>query len=82
MVHELKIWPDEFEAIQAGLKTFEDRINNRNFQLGNVLKLREYFPNPFAESGKYSGREVNCQVMYIPNGWCIVSMKRLNEKED
>jgi ribosomal protein L37E len=41
-VHSLKTWPEYFEAQRAGRKTFELRRNDRNFQVGDLLVLREW----------------------------------------
>ena len=40
-VHELKTDPDVFDAVAAGLKTFEIRYNDRNYQVGDQLLLRK-----------------------------------------
>jgi len=60
MVHELKCWPEYFEAVISGAKTFEVRKNDRDFRVGDVLLLNEY--GPF--SG-YTGRETRQIVNYI-----------------
>jgi len=52
--HELKIWPEYFEAIWEYKKTFELRVNDRNYQVGDLLHLREWDP----EVKMYTGREV------------------------
>lgn len=62
--HDLKVWPECFEAIVAGIKTFEVRKNDRNYQVGDVLQLREYAPGP----DEYTGRETKCTVSYIVSG--------------
>ena len=59
--HELKIWPEYFEAIIAGTKTFDLRKNDRDFQVGDILWLREWHPN----GHYYSGRETMQRVTYI-----------------
>ena len=43
MVHELKILPNYFYDVVSGIKTFEVRFNDRDFQLGDQLLLKEYF---------------------------------------
>lgn len=43
-VHDLKCWPESFEAVLAGLKTVELRLNDRDYQAGDRLILREYDP--------------------------------------
>lgn len=44
MRHELKIWPQYFEPVMFGTKTFEVRENDRGFQPGDTVALREYDP--------------------------------------
>lgn len=38
-VHYLKIKPEYYKDVECGLKTFELRKNDRNFQVGDVLML-------------------------------------------
>lgn len=39
MVHYLKIKPEYYKDVECGIKTFELRKNDRNFQVGDVLML-------------------------------------------
>ena len=41
-IHELKAWPEYFTAMKNGLKTFDFRINDRNFQVGNFIMFLEW----------------------------------------
>ncbi|MBR3961234.1 MAG: DUF3850 domain-containing protein [Clostridia bacterium] len=59
MIHELKILPEYFYAVISGEKTFELRVNDRNFQKGDYLALNEYY------GGKYTGRSCMVYVDYI-----------------
>ena len=40
MEHELKIWPEFFDAVERGDKTAEIRVNNRPFAVGDRLITR------------------------------------------
>jgi len=75
--HELKTWPDHFQAVVDGRKCFELRQNDRHFCVGDRLRLRE-----FSLSEGYTGREAEADVVYIvyggqsglPEGLCIMSL--------
>lgn len=45
-VHELKIWPQYYFQVASGMKTFEYRENDRNFQKGDKVILKEWDPTP------------------------------------
>lgn len=62
--HDLKVWPEYYEAIEADLKPFEIRKNDRDYQVGDVLRLREYSPGP----DEYTGRETRRRVVYMLDG--------------
>jgi hypothetical protein len=76
--HELKTWPEYFEATLNGRKRFELRKNDRNFEAGDCITLMEYDP----DKSEYSGREVYCGINYILHGgqfglaigYCIMSI--------
>lgn len=86
--YELKSWPQFFESILAGEKTHElRRSDDRVFNVGDVLRLREFDP----KSNRYTGRDVLVKVTYITSAkhpcalsegslhaeFCILSIKRL-----
>lgn len=75
--HDLKCYPFYFEAVSSGLKTFECRYNDRNFQVGDELLLREYD----LEIG-YTGRVLVKKIVYIlsdfvglKSGYVILGVK-------
>ncbi len=57
--HELKILPEYFSAVAKSLKTFEIRKNDRNYQVGDLLELKEW------NDRKFTGDSVLMQVTYI-----------------
>lgn len=59
--HELKIYPKYFEAILDGKKTFEIRKDDRDFQVGDSIVLKEW------DNIKYSGREIQAIIKYKRN---------------
>lgn len=61
--HELKIEPDYFDGVISRQKTFEHRYNDRDFQTGDTLYLREYIP----KRRKYTGRNCTACITYITN---------------
>lgn len=44
MRHTLKIWPQFFSRVLDGTKTFEVRNNDRGYQAGDTVELREWNP--------------------------------------
>ena len=62
--HDLKSWPDFFEPILTGAKKFELRINDRKFNVGDVLLLREFDDRTHA----YTGRQIRKRVTYMLDG--------------
>lgn len=40
-IHELKIYPQYLDALKRGVKTFEIRYNDRNYQVGDILKFND-----------------------------------------
>lgn len=77
-IHELKIIPPYFSAVVAGIKRFELRKNDRDFKVGDTLRLCEYEP----AEGRYTGNTVEVLVTYIlqggsnlASGMCVMSIE-------
>jgi ASC-1-like (ASCH) protein len=79
--HYLKTWPEYFEEVWSGKKTFEVRKDDRGFRVGDRLVLFEW--NPEAESS--TGRTVDVTITYIlrggqfgiENGHCVMAFEHL-----
>lgn len=63
MRHELKIWPQYFSRVIDGSKTFEVRKNDRGFQCGDLVTLKEY--DPSINGGCYTGGRVDFKIGYV-----------------
>lgn len=61
MIHQLKTMPEYFNDVITGKKTFEFRVNDRNYKVGDYLALNEYDPN----TKTYTGRSCLVIVDYI-----------------
>lgn len=79
MTHALKTWPEYYNLLQKGDKTFELRKDDRPFEIGDSLILQEYE----LISG-YTGSELNFQITGIlrdagnfglRKGFCILSIR-------
>ena len=83
-IHELKILPTYFEAVQKRNKKFELRKNDRNFHRGDILRLQEW------DDEKYTGNEVDVLVQYIlydwhdglQDGYCIMSIEKISDDNE
>lgn len=89
MEHELKTDTAVFQQSWDGIKTFELRLNDRDFSVGDTLLLRETVYNgmemkdgkPFEYTGRAIEQEV-CTVLHGPiyglaDGWVIMSINCL-----
>lgn len=63
-VHELKAWPEPFEAMRRGEKLAEFRRDDRGFEVGCFLVLREWDP----ATERYTGEELFLEVLHIVRG--------------
>lgn len=86
ITHELKTWPEFFEAVWDGKKLFDLRKNDRNFRVGDQLCLREWNP----ATKEYTSRHVYTSVTFVlagghfglPEDLVILSLDpKLNRRE-
>jgi hypothetical protein len=80
MEHTLKTLPKYFNAVCDGMKTFEVRKDDRNFQIGDTLILLRY------ENGESQRAECIAKItyilgrdedekMFVPQGYVILGIK-------
>lgn len=67
MIHELKCWPEPFQAVREGRKHHEVRKADRHFVEGEELLLREWDPT----RGEYTGRTEFAVIGHVtrPGTW-------------
>ncbi len=58
---EKKIWPEYFEKILSGEKTFELRLADWKCKPGDILVLKEWDP----ETSKFTSRKIEKIVSYV-----------------
>lgn len=69
--HDIKTHPQFFAEVLSGAKRFEIRLNDRDYQVGDILNLHEWQPVPDftletnREREGYSGRVYSVVVTYI-----------------
>jgi hypothetical protein len=87
MEHNVKSWPQFFERILSGEKTHELRRNDREYCVGDLVRLQEYDQN----REEYTGRELKVRITYITSenlpcamsknalhpDFCILSIKKV-----
>ena len=59
--HELKILPQYYKEVANGTKTFEIRKNDRNFQQGDTVILKEYDKS----TNEYTGNELSFSIGFV-----------------
>lgn len=80
-IHELKILTKYFNAVVDGTKTFELRKDDRDFKVGDLIRLHEF-------DGEYTGRNSLYEITYklnggeygLEKGYCILSIKPYKEE--
>ncbi|PIN94159.1 hypothetical protein COU54_00115 [Candidatus Pacearchaeota archaeon CG10_big_fil_rev_8_21_14_0_10_31_24] len=58
---EKKVWPEYFQKILEGVKTYELRLADFDCKSGDILVLREWSP----KTKEYTGRVIEKIVIYV-----------------
>ncbi len=91
-IHELKILPIYFEEVIKGNKTFEIRKDDRDFNVGDILLLKEYDPDEIYfdiddKETHFSGKKILRKISYIlkdipslglKQGYVLLAVKELD----
>lgn len=72
-IHELKCWPEQFAAVVSGSKKHEVRKNDRDFKVGQYLRLKEFIPGHGTSDFKwvpeeFTGATTLVRVTHITKG--------------
>lgn len=72
--HEIKCWPEYFRELESGAKNFEVRFDDRGYNVGDVLHIREWKRVRIVDGkpeGEYTGRELRRTITYTLTGFGI-----------
>ncbi len=75
--HDLKEAPQYFGLVCAGIKNFEIRKNDRDYQIGDTVKFHEYDKTEEKYTGRKSRTVTICYVLEdvpeygLAEGYCI-----------
>jgi len=81
-IHKLKVWSEYMDDLINGNKSFEVRLNDRNFQVGDTLILMEFNK----DKKEYLDRELKVKITYIldnsvfdaiKDGFVVMGIKRV-----
>jgi len=64
-MHELKVVPPYFDRLADGTKPYEVRKDDRGFQRGDALHLREWQPATDTGGSRYTGRSLYATVGHV-----------------
>ena len=62
MLIQKKVWPEYFQKIMAGDKTFEVRLADFDCAPGDILSLREWNPVTGDYTGRTLEKHINCVI--------------------
>lgn len=77
-IHEIKLRTEYFYNVLNGDKTFEIRYNDRNYQKGDKVLLKEFHPTI------YKSREISAVIGDVVSfkqkeDWVVFSLKDVKE---
>lgn len=60
-VHRIKVWPVYYEAIESGEKTFDLRVADRDYRIGDYVQLHAFDPL----NSVYLGHKMYRKITYM-----------------
>lgn len=85
MTHDLKCWPEYFRPIMSGQMMACLRVNDRNYRVGDTLRLNEYVPGGFGYTGDFGFVVITHVVIggpHVPEGLALLSLKLIKDEND
>lgn len=87
--HKLKLDSSYYCDSATGIKTFEIRKNDRNYQVGDILELREWVWSALEGKGAYTG-EVHWKIItyilddeeYLYEGFVCLAVSPIAEPQE
>lgn len=79
-VHDLKTWSGFFWQVQRGVKPFELRKNDREYQAGDILILRDYDQEAQCYTGHVLVAVVTCVIddaTFLQPGYVALGIQAL-----
>lgn len=80
-VHNLKIETQFFKDVNSGLRQFEVRKNDRNFEVGDTLILEEFDPNTNKYLRGWIPKLITHKLddtRFVKEGFIILSLKDID----
>ncbi len=76
-IHDLKCWPEFYEPVLDGSKPFEVRQFDRDFQVGDILRLNWWDPKVQVYSGRYMYKSITYILAghkYVAPGYAVLGI--------
>ena len=82
MTHELKTHRQYFNEIWDRKKLFEVRFDDRNYQIGDTVRLLDYDP----DTNTFSDKTIRADISYklegghfgVEKGYCVLSLSQIS----
>lgn len=77
--HSLKVWPEYFQDLYMGRKTFELRYDDRDFRTGDTVALMEWKPRKREFTGRVVEKKITgifrvARMIECDHRGCILSL--------